>query len=60
MVFLDGKQTIDIVDQDRIKVSGGRLEFQYAFNFTREQPGSGIVQGWANGKIIIISRLCCL
>lgn len=52
MVFLDGKQTIDIVDQDRIKVSGGKMEFQYAFNFTREQPGSGVVSGWAYGTIL--------
>jgi hypothetical protein len=53
MAYNDAKQTIDIPKTDSAKVSGGRIEFTYRFNYTKIENRNNIT-GYGYGTFLSI------
>lgn len=49
IAYLDGKQSIDIIDTDQVQVSGGRIEIFLVWNFTKTDQGK-TTSGYATGN----------
>lgn len=52
-VYIDSKQSINIVSDNHVEVSGGRMEFEYTFNYTKVESGKTTI-GWGQGKCHIM------
>jgi hypothetical protein len=51
--YNDAKQTTDIPKADFVKISGGRIEFTYRFNYTKIEDRNNIT-GYGYGIVFVI------
>jgi hypothetical protein len=49
MDYNDDKQTIDISARDEVTVTGGRVLFDYTFNYTKKNT-TGTTRGYGKGR----------
>jgi hypothetical protein len=52
-LYNDGKQTADVLRNNTITITGGKVEFAVTFNFSISKLGSQI-KGWAYGTYCIL------
>ena len=50
LAYNDGKQTTEIPKTDFVKISGGRIEFSYRFNYTKIENRNNLT-GYGYGSI---------
>ncbi len=49
MAYNDGKQIVEIPKNDVVKISGGRIEFTYRFNYTKTE-NRNVLTGYGYGR----------
>jgi hypothetical protein len=55
--YNDARQTIEIPKKDNVKVTGGRVEFTYKFNYTKTENRNNVT-GYAYGRNVLKQDQC--